>query len=121
MNKKTNKKSSLEEAKLLIKKKGKYLEKQTERNINTKHINYKLMYLLHDPFTYINAYTKISKNKGALSKGYEDEEPMKFFGQEAAERIAERVKKSNYKFKPVKKTKYNTWSHCAFIEIKNQR
>jgi RNA-directed DNA polymerase len=83
-------------------KKGKNFNKHIERNLHTKHVNYKLMYLLHDPFIYVNAYTKISKNKGALTKGHEDECPMELFGQEAAKRIAESVKKGNYKFKPGK-------------------
>lgn len=61
-------------------KEGKSLEKHTKRNLNTKHINYKFMYLLHDPFTFVNAYTKIIKNKGALTEGHEDEGEIELFG-----------------------------------------
>ena len=43
---------------------GKKLKQHTKRNSNTNHINYKIFHLLYDPFTFVNAYTKISKNKG---------------------------------------------------------
>lgn len=88
----------------LIKKLSKRLIEHTKRNKNTKHINYKIHYLLHDPFTFINAYTKISKNKGALTKGYKDENVMQLFGLVKAENIAKKIKMGTYKFSPVKRT-----------------
>ena len=44
---------------------GQKLTNLTIRNRNTAKINYKLHYLFCDPFTFNNAYSKISKNKGA--------------------------------------------------------
>lgn len=63
---------------------GLKLRKHVERNQNLKHINYKIFYLLHEPFTYVNAYKNISKNKGSLTKGYEDEKIMEYFGRPIA-------------------------------------
>lgn len=103
-NRKKEKQETLKLSKTEILRKAKKLSKHTERNINTNHINYKLFYLLLDPFTFVNAYTKISKNKGALTKGHEDEGTMKYFGIDAAKRIVDRIKKGKYKFKPVKRT-----------------
>jgi hypothetical protein len=48
--------------------------------------------LLHDPFTFVNAYTKISKNKGALTKGYKDSSDMGYFGLKKAQIIANKTK-----------------------------
>lgn len=80
------------------------LKRFTARNKTTDHVNYKVWYLMHDPFTYINAYAKISKNRGALTKGYEDEKTMKSFGQKSAETIVKKIKSGKFKFKPVKRT-----------------
>jgi len=74
------------------------------RNLKTSHINYKVYHLLCDPYTYINAYAKISKNKGALTKGVsDDEQVMRFFGQFDAIYIANKFKNGTYKFKPTPK------------------
>jgi len=81
------------------------LHEHTARNINGFHINYKIHYLLHDPFTFVNAYTKISKNKGAMRKGFDDEGVMKFFGLKSAKIIANKLKKNQYELKPGKKKK----------------
>jgi retron-type reverse transcriptase len=79
------------------------LREHTKRNKNPGHINYKIHHLLHDPFTFVNAYTKISKNRGALTEGYNDEGVMKLFGLETATSIAKKIKNNTYKFKPVKR------------------
>lgn len=83
---------------------GKKLTRFTNINLNTDHTNYKIIHLLHDPFTYENAYVKISKNRGALTQGYDDEKVMESFGRITATKIAEKIKKGEYKFKPVKRT-----------------
>lgn len=84
--------------------KGKQLHNLRNRNLNTKHQNYKLHYLLCDPFTFANAYSKISKNKGALTKGIkEDEEMIKLFGISKAEVIAQKFKTNSYKWSPVRR------------------
>lgn len=44
---------------------SRHLKSHMRRNENINHVNYKIQHLLYDPFTFINAYTKISKNKGA--------------------------------------------------------
>ena len=80
------------------------LHEFVQRNQNGIHINYKIHHLLHDPFTFVNAYAKISKNKGAMTEGYDDEGIMKFFGLNDATKIATKIKQDKYKFKPVKRT-----------------
>jgi len=87
-----------------IEKLGYQLKRHTIRNSDTSHINYKIFHLLTDPFTYVNAYTKISKNRGALTEGYEDDQTTVLFGLDKAEKIAKKVKEGTYKFKPVKRT-----------------
>ena len=47
-----------------IRSKAKKLIRHTERNKHTTHVNYKVHHLLHDPFIFVNACAKISKNKG---------------------------------------------------------
>jgi group II intron reverse transcriptase/maturase len=79
------------------------LKRHTQRNTSTKHINYKIHHLLHDPFTYVNAYARISKNRGSLTKGHDDDEVMKLFGEEKANRIAKQIKNQTYKFAPVRR------------------
>lgn len=81
--------------------KFKYLENHVKRNENTKHINYKIYHLLYKPETFINAYAKISKNKGSLTKGIkEDTEIMKLFGKAEATKICDKFKSGVYQWKP---------------------
>jgi retron-type reverse transcriptase len=95
-----------------ITKRRDYLRKQSlpliqlrMRNEDTKHINHKIYHLLCDPFIYVNAYAKISKNPGALTKGIKsDEEIMTFFGKSNAEKIANKFKTKNYSWKPTRRT-----------------
>jgi retron-type reverse transcriptase len=101
---KKERKNLIERGKKQIKKLSYKLDRHTERNKNTSHINYKINYLLHDPFTFVNAYTKISKNKGALTKGYKDDGDIEYFGLKKAKILAEKIKNDNYEFKPVKRT-----------------
>ena len=104
---KTNKISKTEFIKRsteLISKENAYLTKHVNRNLNTKPVNHKLYHLLEKPFTIINAYTKISKNKGALTKGFNDENIMNFFGKANAELICKKLKTKNYQWQPVRKT-----------------
>jgi group II intron reverse transcriptase/maturase len=94
----------LKQGKKQIEKLSKKLTNHTKRNKKTNHINHKIFYLLHDPYTFVNAYTKISKNRGALTKGYDEDNIMEFFGLKKAEKIAKQIKSEQYKFKPVKRT-----------------
>lgn len=83
---------------------GEKFERFQIRNLNTKQINYKIVHLLHDPYIFVNAYAKISKNKGALTKGtLSQEDTMKFFGQINAHNIANKFKQNSYCFKPVRR------------------
>lgn len=86
-----------------IKKLGRELEKHIKRNININHINYKIHHLLRDPFIFISAYAKISKNRGALTKGYKDSNVMVYFGQNQAKKIAKKIKEGTYKFSLVRR------------------
>lgn len=98
-------KKELELIKVDFIKKFKKLEKHSSRNIDTKHINKKVYYLLHDEYTFVNAYAKISKNKGALTKGIaSDEEVIKFFGKSTAKNISEKFLKETYTWKPSRRT-----------------
>ncbi len=94
----------LSKRKVPITRLGNRLDSHTRRNLNTIYINYKIFHLLRDPFIYINAYTKISKNKGALTEGYKDSNTMQYFGIKQAKLIAKNVSTGTYKFFPVKKT-----------------
>jgi group II intron reverse transcriptase/maturase len=94
----------LQQAESYIKTKAEPLNKLVHRNQNTKQMNYKLHHLLHDPFIYINAYSKISKNKGALSKGViKDEDVMQSFSLEKAQHIANKIKKNKHRWKDVRR------------------
>ena len=88
---------------MLILKKGAYLTKHQQKNLNTKHINSKIYSLLKKPFTFINAYFKISKNKRALTKGFDDTN-MQSFGIINAENICKKLKTKNYQWKQVRRT-----------------
>lgn len=54
---------------ILISAKGTKLTSFTKRNLNTNHINASIYHLLLDPFTFDNAYSNLSKNKGAFTLG----------------------------------------------------
>lgn len=97
-------KDLLTEGPLIIADFSKYLENHKHRNNDTSHINYKIHYLLEKPFTYINAYARVSKNKGALTKATQtDQEVMRLFGLEKAQSIANKVKLGNYAWQPVRR------------------
>lgn len=68
----TSKTQFEKECSLILQREGKQFANFKTRNLNTDHINYKIYYLLENPSTIIDAYSKISKNKGALTKGFED-------------------------------------------------
>jgi RNA-directed DNA polymerase len=102
--KENRKKLTLNMGLMDIEARSKHLREHTRRNENTDHVNYKILHLLHDPFTYINAYAKISKNKGALTEGIQDEKIIQLFGLEKATTIAKKIKQDKYEFKPVKRT-----------------
>ena len=87
-----------------IEKRSRHLREHTRRNIDTAHVNYKIQHLLYDPFTFINAYAKISKNKGALTEGINEEKIIQLFGLEKASMLAEKIKQNRYEFQPVKRT-----------------
>jgi RNA-directed DNA polymerase len=75
-----------------------------KRNSNTKHVHHKIFHLLRDPFIFVNAYAKVSKNRGAFSKGYRDDNTMEFFGLKKAKKIAKAITQGKYKFSPVNRT-----------------
>ena len=101
---KLNKEYILTEDPKIVKNLSKHLEKHSERNKDTSHINKKIFYILEKPFTYINAYARVIKNKGALTKATNsDEEVMKLFSLEKAQRIANKVKNNNYTWQSVRR------------------
>lgn len=81
------------------------LNAHTKRNTNLSHINYEVYHLLCDPFTFNNSYTPVSKNKGALTKGVEqDAEVMKLFGKDIMKKISNQFRRRKYKWQPVRRT-----------------
>lgn len=83
---------------------SKALRAFSERNQLTSNVNYKVYHLLCQPFTFVNAYSKFSKNKGAYTLGYKDENIMEFFGKLNAQAIANKFRKGSYLWKPVRRT-----------------
>ncbi len=89
----------------LIEKSASYLDEHKKRNENTTHINYKIFYLLEKPFTFINAYAKISKNKGALTLATSDDENiMQLFSLQKAKKIAQDLRTNQYMWQPGRRT-----------------
>lgn len=86
-----------------VKKPSKNIKKHIERNKNTNHINHKIFYLLRDPFVYVNAYTKISKNKDVDTRNRLDNHSLVCFGFKEAKILAEKVSKETYVFSPAKR------------------
>ena len=107
LKKKLNKKEKfllIKQSREPIFKLGRRLEACIQRNLNTNHINGKIFHLFRDPFLFVNAYTKISKKKGALMEGQKDSEIMKYFGVTKANQLARKVTEESYEFSPVKRT-----------------
>lgn len=102
--KKNNHKTNIDVGIQKIEVLSKHLRDHTRRNLNTSHINYKIHYLLYDSFTFVNAYAKISKNKGALTEGIEDENIIQLFGLKTASSLAKKIQQDSYEFKPVRRT-----------------
>lgn len=96
---------SHENAKLKIQQLSKRLENHRVRNLDKNHINHKISHLLCDPFTFNNAYSKISKNAGALTKGIDKTEiTMLFYKKQTAVNIPNSFKKGEYKWSPTRRT-----------------
>jgi len=102
---KKEKSSLIKQSRDLITKLGKRLNAHTQRNLNTNHINGKVFHLFRDPFLFVNAYTKISKNKGSLTEGYKDSETMKYFGIAKANQLRELILQTFKKEKSSKSKK----------------
>ena len=99
---KDGRQSIIEYGHRLNSKNSQHLHAHYLRNQDTTHINYKIFHLLGNPYTFVTAYTNISKNKGVLSKGIEeDQEVNKFFGQINAQYLANLFRRNGYQFRPV--------------------
>jgi hypothetical protein len=61
------------------------------------------MYLLCNSFTFVKAYVKISKNKGATTLGHKDEKIMDLFGKSKDKTIAKEIKERGVEFSPMKR------------------
>lgn len=82
-----------------------HLRKLTLNNKSTDFINHKIYHLLCRPYTFINAYSRIVKNKGSTTKGIpSDEEMLRIFSIRDANRIARKFRNQNYKWKPTRRT-----------------
>lgn len=98
-----DKKDLILQGKKYIEKLDMFFIKHIKRNKNTKHINRKLFYILRNPFIYVSAYSKISKNRRALIKGYQDDSMVTYFGLEQAKILAKQITEGTYKFSPAKR------------------
>lgn len=92
----------LQDLKEEMKSKGNYLANYTEKSKNTTHIHSNIYWLLIKPFTYLNAYGNISKNKGSTTPGI-DKKTVKGFSWEECEKIAKQMKNQTYNPTPVKR------------------
>jgi retron-type reverse transcriptase len=99
-----DKKPLIQERIKKIEKLSQLLENHTKRNQDTKHINRKVFHLLRDPLIYVNAYLKISKNRGVLTKGCQDDGLITHFGIEQAEILARHITDGIYRFSSAKRT-----------------
>jgi len=83
---------------------AKPLANLTIRNQNSTRINKRIYHLLCQPFTFVNAYSKISKNTGALTKSFSDNNIMSYVEKINADQIAQRFKNKTYNWSPVCRT-----------------
>ena len=98
-------KATLKLGQAIVEKLSIKLSAHTSRNTNIDHINHSIYHLLCQPFTFVNAYTKISKNKGALTKGVaSDAEINRFYGQSDAINIARKFQNKSFIWSPVRRT-----------------
>ena len=73
-------------------------------NQNTNPINFNIHSLIEKSFTFINASTRVSQNKGALIKATQsDEKILRLFGLEKAQSIANELKNGKYAWQPVRR------------------
>jgi retron-type reverse transcriptase len=95
-------KAEMENAKEKIISEAKYLKIHTERSKNTRHIHTNLYWLLIKPFTYLNAYGNLSRNKGATTPGI-DGKSISGFSWEECKKLAEKIKTQTFEPTPVKR------------------
>lgn len=101
----SKKKSILKNARDNIEKFSLSLDLLRKRNLDPNHINRKLYYLLCNPFLFVNAYVKLSKNTGTLTKKmHKEEETMDVFRKINADNIANKFKEKNYNFSSIRRT-----------------
>jgi group II intron reverse transcriptase/maturase len=82
--------------------KGIKLKSFTLRNSNTNHINKKVYHLLLDPFTLDNAYSNLSKNKGAFTQGV-NVGNIQGYSQTKTLQMIELLKKGKYFPDPIRR------------------
>lgn len=90
------------EKRSLVESMGAKLQRFTERNKDTTHINHSIYHLLLDPFTINNAYKNISKNKGSMTPGV-NPETIQGFGRPESQKIIEKLKNKTYQPSPVRR------------------
>lgn len=87
-----------------VQKMSQRLSHHTLRNTDTSHINKNIYHLLEDPYTFINAYARISKNKGALTKGIPSDESMMYnFSITKATKLAQKFAEQKYTWSPIRR------------------
>lgn len=97
----TNKLSNKDKSNL-INSMGNKLIKFTQRNQSTTHINHSIFHLLLDPFTFDNAYSNISKNKGSFTPGSTPGNIQGYSRQESLD-LTNKLKNNTYNPSPVRR------------------
>lgn len=81
------------------------LKRLRERNLTATHVNRKIFYILHDPYTFADAYARISKSRVTTIKAsLSNDTAMDHIGQTNAITLANKFKTDCYSFNPVRKT-----------------
>ena len=81
-----------------------HLRNHVNRNLSLFHTNFKIYYLLCQPYTFVNAQINMRANSGFLTKGVDDKETINdHFGQYTAIAIANEFKNQTYKPSPVRR------------------
>lgn len=93
---------SIKEKREFIEAKATKLRKFVERNKNPKHINHSIYHLLLNPFTLDNAYTNLSRNKGAFTRGV-NTGTIQGYSRNDSIKLTQMLKEKTYQPNPVRR------------------
>jgi group II intron reverse transcriptase/maturase len=93
---------SIKEKRESIESKSTKLTKFVQRNKNPQHINHSIYFLLLNPFTLENAFTNLSRNKGAFTVGV-NTGTIQGYSRKHSIKLAEMLKNKTYQPNPVRR------------------